>query len=263
MQGQRKWLCPLKVFKSIIRVAAIMTPSLEILDAQDTHLGPLVLRRRTISSLDGFEVYEVKLGEEFLMSSLFPEAEKELAHLGLAMLEGENWDVVVGGLGLGYTAAAALESGNVNSLVVVELFPQVIDWHLRGLVPCGEGLSGDPRCRLIEQDFFTAAVDQGIGLDPRNPGKKFHAILLDIDHTPTHQLDDENTGFYSEKGLNAMADQLLPGSVFGLWSDDAPDASFTELLGTVFQTAEAVVVPFYNPIQDKESRNTVYLAQKG
>ena len=146
------------------------------------------------------------------------------------MLEGENWDVVVGGLGLGYTAAAALESGNVNSLVVVELFPQVIDWHLRGLVPCGEGLSGDPRCRLIEQDFFTAAVDQGIGLDPRNPGKKFHAILLDIDHTPTHQLDDENTGFYSEKGLNAMADQLLPGSVFGLWSDDAQDDIYIGIL---------------------------------
>jgi spermidine synthase len=245
------------------RVAAIMTPSLEILDAKDTHLGPLVLRRRTIPSLDGLEVYEVKLGEEFLMSSLFPEAEKELAKMGLAKLKGENWEVVVGGLGLGYTAAAALESKNVRSLVVVELFPQVIEWHQRGLVPVGKQLSGDPRCRMVVQDFFAAAVDREVGLDPQNPGKKFNAILLDIDHTPSHQLDDENSGFYSIGGLMGMADQLLPGGVFGLWSDDLPDASFTELLGTVFQTADAIVVPFYNPIQDKEASNTVYLAQKG
>ena len=96
-----------------------MMPQLEILDAQDTHLGPLVLRRRTIAALDGIDVFEVKLGEEFLMSSLFPEAEKELAHLGLEKLADGLWDVVVGGLGLGYTAVAALENPSVHSLVVV------------------------------------------------------------------------------------------------------------------------------------------------
>lgn len=239
-----------------------MIPSLEILDAQTTHLGDLVLRRRTMPSLDGQEIYEVKLGEEFLMSSLFPEAEKELAHLGLAKLAGEEWDIVVGGLGLGYTAAAALESSSVRSMVVVELFPQVIEWHQRELVPLGAQLAGDHRCRLVAQDFFAAAVNAEKGLDPNYPGKKFHAVLLDIDHTPSHQLDDENQGFYSVAGLTALSEQLHPGGVFGLWSDDPPDARFTELLKTVFDEAEALVIPFYNPIQDKESTNTVYLAQK-
>ena len=239
-----------------------MLPDLTILDAQNTSLGPLVLRRRTIPSLDNQEVFEVKLGEEFLMSSLFPEAEKQLAYLGLEKLRGDGWDIAVGGLGLGYTAAAALESSTIRSMVVVELFPQVIDWHERKLVPLGAQLIEDPRCRLVAQDFFAAAVNAEKGLDPNHPGKKFHAILLDIDHTPSHQLDNENQGFYSLAGLTALADQLHSGGVFGLWSDDPPDASFTELLKLVFDSAEAVVVPFYNPIQDKESANTVYLAQK-
>ena len=239
-----------------------MIPSLQILDAQKTHLGDLVLRRRTIPALDSQEVYEVKLGEEFLMSSLFPEAEKQLAHLGLEKLIEGEWDIVVGGLGLGYTAAAALESSAVRSMVVVELFPQVIEWHERELVPLGAQLVGDHRCRLVQQDFFAAAVDANKGLDPNHPGKQFHAILLDIDHTPSHQLDDDNERFYSVAGLSALAKQLHAGGVFGLWSDDPPDAGFTELLRSVFEEAEAVVVPFYNPIQDKESTNTVYLAQK-
>ena len=239
-----------------------MIPSLEILDAQTTRLGDLVLRRRTIPSLDGEMVYEVKLGEEFLMSSLFPEAEKQLAHLGLAKLAGEEWDIVVGGLGLGYTAAAALEFSSVRSMVVVELFPQVIEWHERELVPLGAQLVGDHRCRLIQQDFFAAAMNAEKGLDPNYPDKRYHAVLLDIDHTPSHQLDDDNGSFYSTAGLSAMSKQLHSGGVFGLWSDDPPDAGFTELLQSVFEEAEAVVVPFYNPIQDKESSNTVYLAQK-
>ena len=239
-----------------------MLPELTILDAQNTRLGPLVLRRRTIPSLDDEEVYEVKLGEEFLMSSLFPEAEKQLAYLGLAKLAREPWDIAVGGLGLGYTAAAALESSSVRSMIVVELFPQVIEWHERELVPLGAQLVGDPRCRLVQQDFFAAAMSDDKGLDPDHPDKQFHAILLDIDHTPSHQLDHDNECFYSVSGLSSLAEQLHSGGVFGLWSDDPPDAAFTELLNSVFASAEAVVIPFYNPIQDKESANTVYLAQK-
>src|SRR6202023_1083957 len=92
----------------------------EELDYQKTPLGELILRRRRMLSLGGMEVYEVKLGEAFLMSSLFHEVEEALSHLGLAELEGESWDVVVGGLGLGYTAVAALEDSEVASLLVVD-----------------------------------------------------------------------------------------------------------------------------------------------
>ena len=79
-------------------------------------------------SLGGIEVYEVKLGDAFLMSSLFHEVEEKLAHFGLAEVEGANWDVVVGGLGLGYTAVAALEHGEVASLLVIDALPPVLEW---------------------------------------------------------------------------------------------------------------------------------------
>lgn len=79
----------------------------EELDWHETPMGELTLRRRLEPTL-GVDVFEVKLGEEFLMSSLFTVAEVALADLGLAAVSGDNLRVVVGGLGLGYTAVAAL-----------------------------------------------------------------------------------------------------------------------------------------------------------
>ena len=239
-----------------------MSYAFEILDAHNTQLGDLVLRRREIMSLDSQVVYEVKLGEEFLMSSLFTEAEKELARLGLSKLEGDSWDVLVGGLGLGYTAAEVLKNPSVYSLAVIELFPEVIKWHMEGLVPLGYSISLDPRCTLVERDFFKAVLDSEMVMNPNQPEKHFHAVLLDIDHTPRHQLDDNNTGFYTERGLSLMQDYILPGGVFCLWSDDPPDQGFMELLGSVFRNIEANVVSFYNPLLNKESTNTVYLGMK-
>ena len=81
----------------------------EELDFQKTPLGEISLRRRSEPRLDGKILYEVKLGDDFLMSSLFTDAEIQLSRLGLAALDGSELDIVVGGLGLGYTAVAVLE----------------------------------------------------------------------------------------------------------------------------------------------------------
>jgi hypothetical protein len=94
----------------------------EELDWQETPMGDLFLRRRVEPTL-GVDVYEVKLGDEYLMSSLFTEAEEQLSHLGLAPLSGGNLSVLVGGLGLGYTAIAALSHDSVGSLTVVDASP--------------------------------------------------------------------------------------------------------------------------------------------
>ena len=80
----------------------------EELDFRTTPIGDLILQRRKYLQLDGEVVYEVKLGDAFLMSSMFHEVEEALSRLGLRALDGDGWDVVVGGLGLGYTAVAAL-----------------------------------------------------------------------------------------------------------------------------------------------------------
>ena len=238
-----------------------MSRDFEELDFRATPLGELTLRRRRVAALDGQEVFEVKLGEAFLMSSMFHEVEVALADLGLGALGAGEWDVVVGGLGLGYTAVAALAHAAVRALVVVDALDAVLDWHRRGLVPLGAKLTGDPRCRLIHGDFFALAA-AGTGFDPAQPGRQFHAVLLDIDHSPRNLLHPRHQAFYEPAGLRALAAHLHEGGVFALWSDDPPDDAFLSALSAVFATAQAHVVTFANPLLDRESASTVYVARK-
>lgn len=238
----------------------------EELDSQTTPLGEISLRRRSEPRLNGQILYEVKLNDEFLMSSLFTEAEIQLAKLGIAALERNGYrrdlDIVVGGLGLGYTALAALDHPSVKSLKVVEVMEAVIDWHRRGLVPLGESLSSDTRCEFIQADFFALANANTDGFDPSDTTRRVHAILLDIDHSPSHWLNSGNRLFYTIDGLQNAANKLHSGGVFGLWSNDLPDNEFTRLLDTVFRSSESHVVTFPNPYTGGESTNSVYLAFK-
>jgi len=242
-----------------------MTISFEELDYQETPLGPVSLRRR-MDPLLAETVYEVKLDDEFLMSSRFHASEVALAKLGLAALEGSDWDVVVGGLGLGYTAAEALENQAVKSLTVIELLKPVIDWHRRGLVPMEDRLATDSRCELVQADFFAWAMsgesEEGKPASEA-PVDPVHAILLDVDHSPSHWLNPSNGAFYSVGGLRSLSEKLLPGGVFGLWSDDPPEERFVELLRQIFASAKAHVVSFPNPYLGGESSATIYVAQTG
>lgn len=238
-----------------------MARDFEELDYQETPLGPVSLRRRRVLALEGREVFEVKLGEAFLMSSLFTTVEIALANLGLAAARETPLDVVVGGLGLGYTAKAALEHASVRELLVVDALAPVIDWHRRGLVPLGAQLTSDPRCRFVLGDFFALAAAPEIGFDPAQPGRRFHAVLLDIDHSPRNLLHPRHAAFYELEGLQRLAAQLEPGGVFALWSDDAPDEAFVHTLKAVFETVETHVVKFENPLLETESASTVYVAR--
>ncbi len=239
-----------------------MTFDFEELDYQKTPLGEISLRRRADPRLEGEILYEVKLGDEFLMSSRFTSAEVQLARLGLDALDGGELDIVVGGLGLGYTAAAVLEDPTVRSLMVVEVMEPVIDWHRRGLVPLGPALSADPRCTLMHADFFVMAASSGGGFGRSTPAGLVHAVLLDIDHSPSHWLNPGNGAFYTAPGLRNLSDKLHPGGIFGLWSDDPPDAAFVRLLDSVFESSQSHIVTFPNPYLGGESSNTVYLARK-
>ena len=231
------------------------------LDYQRTDLGELILRRRRALEVDGREIFEVKLNDEYLMSSLFHEGEVALAKLGLAALAGEGWDVVVGGLGLGYTAAEALKHSQVSRLIVVEALAPVIGWHQRQLVPNGALLSDDPRCDYCHEDFF--ALARGDGFDPNAPGHTFDAILLDIDHTPYALLSPSHGDFYTEEGLVRLQRFLKPGGVFALWSNEIPNEGFLSILGNVFDQVDGHVVEFANPIQCRTATNGVYVAKSG
>lgn len=232
----------------------------EELDYRPTPMGALILQRRKILALGGKVAYEVRLGDAYLMSSLFYESEVQLATLALGALEGRELDVVVGGLGLGYTAAAALDHPGVARVAVVETLEPVIDWHRRGLVPNGERLTADPRCVYVHGDFFEMARTDGF--DPEQPGRRFDAVLLDVDHTPSDVLDPSHADLYTAEGLRRLQRFLKPGGVFSLWSNDAPEEAFLEVLRGVFAEAEGHVIEFPNPLQGGTAVNGIYLARR-
>ncbi len=237
-----------------------MSVYFEELDFRSTAMGVLSLRRRR-QLTSGLDIYEIKLGDEFLMSSLFTTAEIELARLGLAALERTNLDVVVGGLGLGYTAQAVLENSSVRSLIVVDALAEVIEWHEQGLLPLGEQLTADPRCRLVNGDFF-AMADSADGFDPDVPRRRVDAVLVDIDHSPTNLLHPRHAALYQRQGLARLAEHLHPGGVFALWSNDPPDDAFNAALAGAFATSAAHVVTFDNSQGDHDASNTVYVGVK-
>lgn len=237
-------------------------PLFEEIDSQESPLGEISLRKRRIPAFGDRDIYEVKLGEEFLMSSMFVEAEEALSDLGLAKVQGDNLSVVVGGLGLGYTAVAALKDKRISEQLVVDALDTVISWHQKELVPLGKILNDDKRNRYVLGSFFDLATDPSTGFDPTSAGKKFDAILLDIDHSPTEYLNPENAGFYTTENLARMAAQLKPNGVFAMWSQNPPEASFEALLSTVFEEVNSHLVSFPNPFQGKDSTNSVYVCIK-
>jgi spermidine synthase len=208
----------------------------------------------------GVDVFEIKLGDAYLMSSLFTTSEIELARLGLAEFSRGDLDVVVGGLGLGYTAQAVLEQEKVKSLITVEALDAVIDWHQKGVLPLGPALTANPRSRFVLGDFFALAASTE-GFDPDAPARKFDAILVDIDHSPDFVLHPKNVGFYQTSGLKKLAAHLNADGVFGLWSNELPDETFTARLAEVFAEARAEQVTFHNPLQNRDFTQTIYLAR--
>lgn len=222
-------------------------------------------------------VYEVKLGDEFLMSSMFTVAEEALADLGIACIrtlgadapptpeeaappDHEGFSVLVGGLGLGYTAVAALRHTDVIAVDVIEALAPVISWHEQRLLPTSAELMDDSRVRLVLADFFAVI---GGTLDHRTERRAaYDLIALDIDHAPDFVLHPDHEGFYTTAGLQAAAAMLSSRGVFALWSDRAPDEGFTATARTVFDVVEARVVPFANPLTGGTSSNTVYLAHQ-
>ena len=137
-------------------------------------------------------------------------------------------------------------------MTVIDTMPAVIDWHERGLLPVSATLTGDPRTRLVLADFFAVMRAE--------PEVRYDAILLDVDHSPRHQLDPSHADLYTADGLQALARHLTEGGVFALWSDDPPDDEFMAVLSAVVPAPEAHVVDFANPLTGGTSSNTVYVA---
>ena len=229
---------------------------LEELGWATTDKGEISLRRRLDPRLG--EVHEVVLDDEYLMSSAFTVAERALADAGLGAHPagpGDRLDVVVGGLGLGCTAAQALADPRVGRLVVVEALEAVVDWHRRRLLPDSAVLLDDPRCALVVDDVFGRfAAPDGLGAGGVD------VVLLDVDHSPVHLLHPDHAPAYAVEGLARLAGQLRADGVFALWADLEPDPLFLGRLEEVFAAARADVVQFANPLTGGTGVATLYVA---
>ncbi|MCR4514680.1 spermidine synthase [Aeromicrobium sp. 50.2.37] len=226
----------------------------EELDWAETPWGLIVLRRRFDLATQR-DVHEVKLGDDYLMSSQFTVSERALATLGLDAADGEELRVLVGGLGLGYTAFEALRDDRVTELVVVDALAPVISWHRDELFDDTRGLAADPRTRLVQDDFFDLARAERLE-------RPVDVLLVDIDHAPDRVLRTDHGDFYTVEGQQAAARMLTPGGVFALWSDEPPDTEFVAVMRAAFAEAEAHVVTFDNPLTGGTSTATIYVARR-
>jgi spermidine synthase len=194
----------------------------EVLDWQDTPLGPLYLRRRELLSRPGTVLTEVVLDHQLLMSSLHTESERALVTEALAWhTTGDPLTVLVGGLGLGYTAHEALAARTVRSVTVIERLSQVIRWFKDGLLPLSAALTSDARLTVREGDVYSMLLGP--------PGDRYDLVLIDVDHSPREPLDPRSRPFYQAEGLRHVQEHLRPGGVLGVWSAGDDDAFAAEL----------------------------------
>lgn len=232
-----------------------MNPSnLEILAYEETRLGVLCLRRRELLSRPGTVVTEVTLDHELLMSSYITGSERALAQRALDMHAGGELSVLIGGLGLGYTACEVLAAGGdrVAQVEVVEYLPQVIGWVEQDLVPLAPELKAEPRLSLTQGDIFELLA--------RAPERTRDLILIDVDHSPDEHLGSESASFYSADGLRRARRHLKEGGVLGVWSY-AEHSPFADALRHVFADARALPITLWNDLVDEEQTDWLFLAR--
>ncbi|HUE97395.1 MAG TPA: hypothetical protein VMN39_12100, partial [Longimicrobiaceae bacterium] len=180
------------------------------------------------------------------------ESERALARVALEMHSGAGLSVLVGGLGLGYTAQAALSSPRVAGVEVVELLPEVIDWLARDLVPLSSELKADDRLVTVAGDVYARLAAE--------PRESFDVILIDVDHAPNDRLGDSNPFFYTEVGLTKARRHLAPGGVLGVWSY-AGSSEFSEALRRVFDEVRVEPVTFFNDLVEEETTDWLFFAR--
>ena len=228
------------------------TPLFEVLAYESTTLGTLCLRRRELLCEPGTVITEVTLNHEFLMSSYLTASEKALSEIALQMHPGSGLRVLVGGLGLGYTAAAALESERVSTCEVIEFLPQVIDWLQQGMVPLSDKLNAERRLKVTHGDVYGQLADP--------PQQSHDLILIDVDHSPDENLGTTNGRFYTADGLKNAKLHLAPDGVLGVWSY-AESSPFADSLHEVFRDVTVEPVTVFNKLINEEQTDWLFFAR--
>lgn len=188
-----------------------------------------LIDRAPVPNDDG-TLYLVSRGTEYtihvdgreLMSNRMHGSEDALADLACDRLDDlDNARILVGGLGMGFTLAAALRRVGPNAEVTVaELLPAVVEWNRDYTGGAAKHPLRDPRARVYEGDVADLV---------ENPPAPWSAILLDVDNGPRSLTRDYNGWLYTTQGLRVAEKALHPGGILGIWSA-VPDPNFTRKL---------------------------------
>ncbi|WP_369135307.1 spermidine synthase [Modestobacter sp. I12A-02662] len=202
--------------------------------------GEVLLRRR---AADDGEHLELVVDGVFAMDDVDTATERALATEALRRCRGQGLTVLVGGLGLGCTAAAALADPRVAAVEVVEVQPPLVDWAREGLLPALP--VADPRLRLRVGDV--AAHLSGTRA-------RYDAVLLDVDNGPVFLVHPANAGLYEEPGLAAALGALRPGGMLAIWSS----APVPELAGRLAGRSGAADVEHVVLAVERDGRRHEY-----
>jgi len=227
-------------------------PLFEILAYEETDLGVLCLRRRELLAEPGTLVTEVTLNHEFLMSSYLTASERALSETALRLHDGSDLRVLVGGLGLGYTAHAAFDSDRVASCNVIEYLPQVIGWLQQGLIPLADELNAEPRLQVTQSDVYQFLAEDA--------GGHWDLILIDVDHSPDDNLATANGRFYTSDGLRTAKQHLAPDGLLGVWSY-AESSPFADALHATFREVHVEQVTVFNNLIKEEQTDWLFFAR--
>ncbi|RKS73596.1 spermine/spermidine synthase [Actinomadura pelletieri DSM 43383] len=189
--------------------------------------GELVLRRAG-------DHYEIISNGVFLMDTRNGESERLLVLAALDGRPGDGARVLIGGLGVGFTIAAALTLPDVAHVTVVEREPAVIAWHRTALRPWSKGALDDPRVTVENADLLDVLT--------RPDTARYDALCLDIDNGPDWTVTPGNARLYGTTGLDLLTGRLTPGGTLAVWSANAAPA-FETLLRRRFTHVDVRPVP--------------------
>ena len=186
-----------------------------------------------------------------LMNSRMHHSEDALAELGCDHLRSNpSARILIGGLGMGFTLAAALKiAGESAEVVVAELVPAVVEWNRGSLGQCAGRPLADSRSRVHLGDVAELI---------KQPAKPFDAILLDIDNGPEAMTHADNEWLYSQAGLHSIHEKLRPGGSVAIWSARA-DHRFAKRLAKAGFGVQSRTV---RARPGKGSRHTIFVARK-
>jgi spermidine synthase len=190
----------------------------ETLDAVETAEGRLELRRR------GAQDFVITVAGRVLMSSMAHLTEVAVAEIACGEVAGrESPRVLIGGLGMGFTLRAALDSlPRTGRVVVAEINQAVVRWCRGPLAPLTDRAAMDFRSKIVVEDVAEVIARAG--------DQPFDAIILDLYEGPRQATQGREDPFYGPMALKRTRQALTPGGVLAVWSEE-PDAAFEKRLG--------------------------------